>query len=265
MVLTPLDLLARIEALVPPPRYPLVRYHGVLAPRSSWRRLVVHGRREPRPCPASPRAFTSPSSSICRVLQPRLHGGGEPPGLRERVLRSVADPFAGLDLARPLGHARWSLAAPVRSTRGLCARASVRAADDDRCGHSPPACATADRGPAQAAAFATNANPAATAREKHGRCRRARRRARVAGLCLDAAHTRNRDALSRAPDGRNLERAARHVRGHRDVALGRRGRDTHARVGRPDAPRLRALVVVSILPVRAVEGRRAVATDDPWR
>ena len=61
MVLTPLELLARIAALVPPPRYPLVRYHGVLAPRSSWRRLVIPRPREPRPCPVSPRAVTSPA------------------------------------------------------------------------------------------------------------------------------------------------------------------------------------------------------------
>jgi hypothetical protein len=40
-VMTPLDLLARLAAIVPPPRYPLLRYHGVLAPRSSWRRDIV--------------------------------------------------------------------------------------------------------------------------------------------------------------------------------------------------------------------------------
>ena len=48
-VMTPLELLARLAALVPPPRYPLVRYHGVLAPRSSWRTAVV-----PRPRTANP-------------------------------------------------------------------------------------------------------------------------------------------------------------------------------------------------------------------
>jgi hypothetical protein len=38
-VMTPLEFLARLSALIPPPRYPLVRYHGVLlAPaRRSWR------------------------------------------------------------------------------------------------------------------------------------------------------------------------------------------------------------------------------------
>ncbi|MDF2698047.1 MAG: hypothetical protein K0S65_6430 [Labilithrix sp.] len=43
-VMTPLELLARFAALVPPPRYPLVRYHGVLAPHAAWRREIV-----PRP------------------------------------------------------------------------------------------------------------------------------------------------------------------------------------------------------------------------
>ena len=39
-VMTPVELLARLAALVPPPRYPLVRYHGVLGPP-----LVVAARR----------------------------------------------------------------------------------------------------------------------------------------------------------------------------------------------------------------------------
>jgi hypothetical protein len=40
-VMTPLEFLARIAALIPPPRHPLVRFHGVIAPRSSWRKDVV--------------------------------------------------------------------------------------------------------------------------------------------------------------------------------------------------------------------------------
>ena len=40
-IMTPLELLARLAALVPPPRHPLVRFHGAFAPRSSWRREVV--------------------------------------------------------------------------------------------------------------------------------------------------------------------------------------------------------------------------------
>ena len=43
-VMRPTEFLARLAALIPPPRHPLVRYHGVLAPHSAWRKLVV-----PRP------------------------------------------------------------------------------------------------------------------------------------------------------------------------------------------------------------------------
>ena len=40
-IMTPMELLARLAALIPPPRHPLVRYHGVLAPHSAWRAHVV--------------------------------------------------------------------------------------------------------------------------------------------------------------------------------------------------------------------------------
>jgi hypothetical protein len=41
LVMTPVQFLSRISALIPPPRYPLLRFSGVLAPRSSWRGAVV--------------------------------------------------------------------------------------------------------------------------------------------------------------------------------------------------------------------------------
>lgn len=40
-VMTSIELLARLSALLPPPRDPLTRYHGVLAGRSAWRREIV--------------------------------------------------------------------------------------------------------------------------------------------------------------------------------------------------------------------------------
>jgi hypothetical protein len=41
VVLDPLDFIARLAALVPPPRRHLTRYHGVLAPHSSLRALIT--------------------------------------------------------------------------------------------------------------------------------------------------------------------------------------------------------------------------------
>jgi hypothetical protein len=40
-VMTPLEFMARLAILVPPPFFPLTRYHGVFAARSSWRSLVT--------------------------------------------------------------------------------------------------------------------------------------------------------------------------------------------------------------------------------
>jgi hypothetical protein len=57
LILEPLDLLARLAALVPPPRMHLTRYHGVFAPRHALRAAIVpagRGARHPaaeRPVP----------------------------------------------------------------------------------------------------------------------------------------------------------------------------------------------------------------------
>jgi hypothetical protein len=40
-VMTPMDFMARLASLLPPPKIPLLRYHGVFAPRSSGRALVT--------------------------------------------------------------------------------------------------------------------------------------------------------------------------------------------------------------------------------
>lgn len=49
VLLDPLDLIARLCALVPPPRFHLLRYHGVLAAHSSVRAEIVPGRELPSP------------------------------------------------------------------------------------------------------------------------------------------------------------------------------------------------------------------------
>jgi hypothetical protein len=47
-VMTGIEFMARLAAIIAPPRYPLVRFAGVLAPRSAWRREVVPRPRERR-------------------------------------------------------------------------------------------------------------------------------------------------------------------------------------------------------------------------
>jgi hypothetical protein len=41
VIFDPLDLIGKLAALVPPPRFNLVRYHGILAPAASWRSRIV--------------------------------------------------------------------------------------------------------------------------------------------------------------------------------------------------------------------------------
>ena len=43
VLFSPLDFLAKLAALVPPPRHHLVRYHGVLAPNHKYRAAIVPG------------------------------------------------------------------------------------------------------------------------------------------------------------------------------------------------------------------------------
>ena len=45
-VMAAMEFMARLAAIIAPPRYPLVRYSGVLAPRSAWRKHVVPRPRE---------------------------------------------------------------------------------------------------------------------------------------------------------------------------------------------------------------------------
>src|SRR5262249_49026472 len=109
-VMTQLELLARLSALVPPPRYPLVRFHGVLAPRSAWRREIVPrppidsswkagtigkigpaaasppGQRTRSGCPKAPTAACEPNSGAARFRN-GMRSGAAP---RARVPSSAA-------------------------------------------------------------------------------------------------------------------------------------------------------------------------------
>jgi hypothetical protein len=78
--MTPLQFLARLCALIPPPRHPLIRFHGVFAPHSAWRMGVVSlsgagtdastTRTEP-PALAEPQATAQPAVGTGPKRQPR--------------------------------------------------------------------------------------------------------------------------------------------------------------------------------------------------
>jgi hypothetical protein len=73
--MTPMEFMARLAVLIPPSKIPTVRYHGVFAPRSSWRALVTpkppHKAAKPKPCVEhAPGAPASPAPPAAAAAAP---------------------------------------------------------------------------------------------------------------------------------------------------------------------------------------------------
>ena len=77
LVMTPLEFLQRLAALVPRPRLHLIRFHGVLAPNATLRSQIVPGETNPEtdsangdtePPSASPRARMNWAQLLKRVF-----------------------------------------------------------------------------------------------------------------------------------------------------------------------------------------------------
>ena len=74
-VMTGVEFLARLAAITCPPRYPLTRFAGVLAPRSAWRREVVPKPRERRDACAASRA-EQPAPAADKADQRKVSANG---------------------------------------------------------------------------------------------------------------------------------------------------------------------------------------------
>ncbi len=73
-IMEPMELIARLAALIPPPRYPLVRYAGVLGPRSAWREDVVPRPRERRPACNGASGGPHGADLAARLADPKTRG-----------------------------------------------------------------------------------------------------------------------------------------------------------------------------------------------
>jgi hypothetical protein len=113
-VMSPMEFMARLSAIIAPPRFPLSRYSGVLAPRSKWRREVV-------PKPRDRRSACDDARGAARVdvasgsgdgprratqdLRPKRSGGPlstrSPPGVDSASARAATALIAAPTIAPP--------------------------------------------------------------------------------------------------------------------------------------------------------------------
>ena len=106
-MLSPLELIEKLAALIPPPRLNVVRYHGNLAPNARDRSQVV-------PAPPSPTVSSAPGRSPAPPFRPH----------RLTWAALLARVFA-LDVTVCLACGGWLRLSPSLSTR---CRAAHRAA-----------------------------------------------------------------------------------------------------------------------------------------
>jgi hypothetical protein len=101
--MTPVECIARLCALIPPPRYPLTRFHGVLAPRAKHRPRVVpklpDSARALRACNA---ADVSQPATEKRDKKKREREEPPPPRDRSGPLIPAALPISATLLARQI-------------------------------------------------------------------------------------------------------------------------------------------------------------------
>ena len=119
VVFEPLDLVARLAALVPPPRANMVRYHGILAPCAGWRDVAVRDRdevssaalRSPScPCEPSPATETAPA-------QEPVMADRDGAGLSARRPATPASEKGAETAAAPREQRRGQGPAPLRERR----------------------------------------------------------------------------------------------------------------------------------------------------
>ncbi|MBW2235854.1 MAG: transposase [Deltaproteobacteria bacterium] len=91
VVFEPQEIVEKLAALVPPPRFHLVRYHGILGPCASERDRVVPGGLMPEPRGGLP----APSSPVASPDAPQMNGRGARAQVQIREPRPEAPAHGG--------------------------------------------------------------------------------------------------------------------------------------------------------------------------
>jgi len=98
VVFEPRELVEKLAALVPPPRFHMARYHGVLGPCASARHRVVPGTLEPA---ASTVITGGTAHAGCQLADPALRPVERPPARGVRAEPAALSPPGDTDLRAP--------------------------------------------------------------------------------------------------------------------------------------------------------------------
>ena len=134
MVLTPLELLEKLAALVPRPKTHLVRYHGILAPAAKWRPSIVppaaDRESDSHPGCGSPSSPTGNVSTLTQSPQPAPRPARAAPRLRYHTWSELMQGIFKIDvLEYPRCHGRLRILAaihPPDATRNILDWATSR-------------------------------------------------------------------------------------------------------------------------------------------
>jgi hypothetical protein len=124
LILTPLEFLEKLAAIVPPPYHHLTVYHGILAPNSRTRKLVV-----PQAAPAPPPESCAPVPCEHPPKEPRRRreSKDEPPSHIQPEPELPRDELRALPVGELVREARRSRDAPVGPGRSSWATLLKRA------------------------------------------------------------------------------------------------------------------------------------------
>jgi hypothetical protein len=118
VVFEPLDLVARLAALVPPPRTNTVRYHGILGPCAGWRDVILRDRSQVSSAtPQSRNCSHNPSPAPREAAQHPVTAGGDGAGLPLRRDTPLASGRSAKTATAPPQERRASRPVPPRERR----------------------------------------------------------------------------------------------------------------------------------------------------
>ena len=113
-MMSPMQFMARLVALIPPPYHPLLRYFGVFGPHSSWRKDVV-----PDVAPAAEQQHNHGKPAVALTSKPRPSGSASIASLKSPQNPTVASAILAAPAKESNQETRDQDVGPLQVRRGV--------------------------------------------------------------------------------------------------------------------------------------------------